>query len=234
MNIAAIGAHPDDLELLCAGTLAKYTNRGDKVTMIICCNGELGSSIHSKEEISKIRHEEALESASIIGANLEWLGYPDEFLYDTREVRLAILNVLRKSKAEVVFAHYPSDLYFPDHYISGQIVNDIGIIQTVKNVETEYPPTENNPFLYFMDTIAGIKFDPDEYVDITETFEIKKKMLLTHRSQADWLRHHSKITYEDLIETQAKFRGYQCGVKYAEGFIGVKAWPRTRVGSLLP
>ena len=128
MNIAAVGAHPDDIELLCGGTMARYVKMGHRVTIIIATNGEAGSPAVSreeidqfdrtgqsggkargsaamaKEEIASIRHEEAKEGARIIGADLIWLGYPDEFLFETEQTRLAVLEALRKSRADVVFA----------------------------------------------------------------------------------------------------------------------------------
>ena len=259
MHIAAVTAHPDDIEILCAGTLAKYIKKGHKVTFIVATNGEAGApavseedfkkiiagekinkfeklpgkNVISKEDIAAIRHDEAKEGAKIIGADLIWLGYPDEFLFDNKETRLAVLNALRKAKADVVFTHY-HDYYNPDHNTIGKITNDVGVILPHSNIPTEYPPLKNNPYLYYMDTITGIGFEPEEYVDITDVFELKKEALLAHKSQYLFLKELAGIDYVDLMETQAKLRGYQCGVKYAEAFIGVKAWPRGIVKQLLP
>lgn len=233
MNIAAVCAHPDDIEMLCGGTMIKYVQKGYKVTFIVVTNGEVGSPTLSNKEIAKIRYKEAKEGAKIIGVDLIWLGFPDEFLFDCKETRIAVLNALRKAKADVVLTHY-QDYYNPDHNAVSKITNDVGILLTVKNIPTKYPQTKNNPYLYFMDTVSGIGFEPEEYVDITDVFEIKKKALLAHKSQDTWLREHSKIDYIDLMEAQAKIRGYQAGVKYAEAFKGVKAWPRGIVKSLLP
>jgi len=85
-----------------------------------------------------------------------------------------------------------------------------------------------------MDTIVCKNFDPEEYVDITDVFEIKKKALISHESQHGWLSTHSGVNYIDMMETQCRLRGYQAGVKYAEGFIGVKTYPRVISKSLLP
>jgi LmbE family N-acetylglucosaminyl deacetylase len=109
-----------------------------------------------------------------------------------------------------------------------------GIHLSIHNIPTENPTTENNPYLYFMDTITCIGFEPEEYVDITDVMDQKRKALMAHKSQYTWLKEFSKIDYVDMMETQAKLRGYQAGVKYAEAFIGVKAWPRGIVKSLLP
>lgn len=233
MNIACVTAHPDDVEILCAGTMIKYIQKGHRVTFIIATNGEVGSPTLPNEEIANIRYEEAKEGARIVEADLIWLGFPDEFLFDCRETRLAFLNALRKAEPDVVFTHY-HDYYNCDHNEVHKITNDVGIHLTIKNIPTENAPTKNNPYLYFMDTITGIGFEPEEYVDISDVIEQKKEALKAHKSQYTWLKEFSKIDYVDMMETQARFRGYQAGVKYAEAFKAVKAWPRGIVKSLLP
>jgi len=82
MNIACVTAHPDDAEILCAGTMIKYIQKGHHVTFIIATNGEVGSPTLPNEEIAQIRYEEAKEGARIVGAELIWLGIPDEFLFN--------------------------------------------------------------------------------------------------------------------------------------------------------
>jgi LmbE family N-acetylglucosaminyl deacetylase len=233
LNIACVTAHPDDAEILCAGTMIKYIQKGHKVTYIIATNGEVGSPTLPNEEIAKIRHEEAKEGVRIVGAELIWLGFPDEFLFDNRDTRLAFLNALRKAQPDVVFTHY-QDYYNCDHNAVHKITNDVGIHLTINNIPTENPTTKDNPYLYFMDTINCIGFEPEEYVDITDVIDQKKKALKAHKSQYTWLKEFSKVDYVDMMETQAKLRGYQAGVKYAEAFRGVKAWPRGIVKSLLP
>jgi LmbE family N-acetylglucosaminyl deacetylase len=110
----------------------------------------------------------------------------------------------------------------------------VSIHLTIKNIPTEQPPAERNPYTYFMDTIMGKGFEPEEYVDITGVFEQKREALLAHKSQYTWLKEFSAVDYADMMETQARFRGYQAGVKYAEAFMGVKTYPRVTARSLLP
>jgi LmbE family N-acetylglucosaminyl deacetylase len=235
MNVLAICAHPDDAEIFCGGTLAKYAARGDHINIAVATNGEVGSTIHSKEEIARIRKAEAQEAADVIGAELIWMGFRDEFLFDTEETRLAFIDAMRKAKADVVLTHYPPDLYNPDHTITGRIANDVAIMTTVPNIKTEHPPIAKIPVVYFMDSVAGVGFQPDEYVDITETFNLKQQMLGKHKSQlGDWLSAQYGPNSLDMIEVMSRFRGIQTGVKYAEGFIRAKAYPRNTVGTLLP
>jgi len=235
MNVLAICAHPDDAEIWAGGTLAKYAARGDRVTIAIATNGEVGSPTLPKEEIAEIRRQEAIAAASHIGAEVIWMGYPDEFLFDTEGTRLAFIEAMRSSAAEVVLTHWPDDLYNPDHTITGRIANDVAIMTTVPNIVTASPKLEKIPIVYFMDSVAGLGFQPEEYVDITETFETKKKMLAEHVSQVgDWLQDQYGSNATEMIEVTSRFRGIQSGVRYAEGFIRAKAYPRNITGSLLP
>ncbi|MBM7566186.1 PIG-L deacetylase family protein [Paenibacillus sacheonensis] len=235
MNVLAICAHPDDAEIWCGGTLAKYANRGDKVTIAIATNGEVGSATHTKEEIAEIRKGESIAAAKVIGADLLWLGYRDEFFFDSEDARLAFIEAMRASRADVVLTHWPEDLYNPDHTITGRMANDVAIMTTVPNIKTASPPLAKIPIVYFIESVAGLGFQPEEYVDITDTFEAKKEMLAEHKSQiGDWLQDQYGSNAMEMIEITSRFRGIQCGVLYAEGFIRAKAYPRNIAGSLLP
>ncbi|MCU6711205.1 PIG-L family deacetylase [Paenibacillus sp. J5C_2022] len=235
MNVLAICAHPDDAEIWAGGTLAKYAARGDRVTIAVVTNGEVGSPTLPKEEIAEIRRQEAIAAAKHIGAELIWMGYPDEFLFDTEGTRLAFIEAMRCSDAEVVLTHWPDDLYNPDHTITGRIANDVAIMTTVPNIVTASPKLDKIPIVYFMDSVAGLGFQPEEYVDITETFETKRRMLAEHVSQVgDWLQDQYGSNAMEMIEVTSRFRGIQSGVRYAEGFIRAKAYPRNITGSLLP
>lgn len=102
MNILAVGAHPDDLETMCAGTLAKYAAQGHRVFMATATSGNIGSAHHTMEEIAAIRKREAAVSAAIIGAEYLCLDYDDEMFYETKQVRLAFINLVRHCKADVI------------------------------------------------------------------------------------------------------------------------------------
>ncbi|MEF3305613.1 PIG-L deacetylase family protein [Paenibacillus sp. GYB003] len=235
MNVLTICAHPDDAEILCGGTLARYAESGAHVTIAIATNGEVGSSTLPKTEIADIRRAEALEAAAVIGAELIWMGFRDEFLFDTEETRLAFIDAMRRSQADVVLTHWPDDLYNPDHTVTGRIANDVAIMTTVPNIVTPHPPINRIPVVYFMDSMAGIGFQPEEYVDITHMFEKKRRMLSAHASQTgSWLKDQYDSSALEMIEIWSRFRGLQCGVRYAEGFVRAKAYPRNAAGSLLP
>ena len=233
MNVLAVGAHPDDLEILCGGTLAKYAKRGDHVTMAVATNGEVGSAPLPKEQIAAIRRQEAAAAAKVIGAEFLWMDYPDEFLFSTAETRLAFLDMVRAVNPDVILAHAPTD-YHPDHRTAGQILWDIRVMTTVPNIRTPHPPCSKIPEILYMETIAGVEFTPEYYVDISEVFAQKREMLACHKSQAAWLEDQYDMSYLDFIDYIGRYRGLQSGVRYAECFRSSPTWPKWSTRNLLP
>ena len=232
MRVLAVGAHPDDLELLCAGTLAKYVQQGHQVSMAVALNGDAGSMTLAKEEISAVRKAEAEAAASLIGADFIWMGYPDGFLFSREDTRLAFINLMRRARPDVVITHAPTD-YHPDHRTTGGICWDTRIMTTIPNIKTEYPVCEKIPEVFYMDTVAGINFQPEHYVDISDSMEVKRQMLACHKSQAGWMRAQYGTDF-GFMECVARFRGLQCGAQYAECFQTSPTWPRWYKPSLLP
>ena len=233
MRVLAVGAHPDDLEILCGGTLAKYAKRGDEVHMAVSTNGEVGSPDLPNDEIARIREEEARKSADIIGAEFHWLGYRDEFLFENETVRLRYIDLVRETRPDLVITHDPQNDYHPDHLNTGQILWNTRMMTTVPNIKTDNPPCEKIPELYYMDTVAGINFSPEYYVDISDTIDEKRKMLSAHESQGKWLEDQYDMTYIQFMETCSAFRGVQAGVGFAEGFRRSVTFPRS-IENLLP
>lgn len=227
MKILAVGAHPDDLEFLCAGTLAKYKRMGHEVAIAVATNGEVGSPTLSKKEIAAVRKREAEASAAIIGADFYWLDYPDEFLFNNKETRLVFIDLLRQARPDLVLACNPRRDYHPDHTTSGQIIWDTHVMVTVPNIETKYPPCAKIPNIVYMDTVAGVNFIPNHYVDISEDIETKKKMLACHKSQDAWMVSQFGVTCVEMMENFSRMRGFQCGCRFAEGFEIPAIWPRS-------
>ncbi|MCR8726376.1 PIG-L deacetylase family protein [Frigidibacter sp. ROC022] len=235
MNILAIGAHPDDIEVQCAGTLARYAAAGHKVFMAVATNGNVGSPTLSREEIANVRHAEQQASCAIIGAELIWMDFDDEWLMNDRPTRTRFIDAIRQADPDVMFIHGPTD-YHPDHRISGQVAEDARIPASVRLVETALPHISKIPHVFYMDNPAGVGFEPEVYVDTTEVFETKRQMLLCHQSQDSWMRaiygEHTSIT--DMMTDNSKARGLAGGYAHAEGFREVKTYPRTGTFAMLP
>ena len=233
MNVLAIGAHPDDLEILCGGTLAKYAKNGHKVFMGHLCNGNMGGKDIKPEDLAATRDKEAKKAASLIGAEALGPIAGDLDLYPTKEMRVAVVDIIRYAKPDVIITHSVTD-YMPDHVITGQLVFDAAFTATLPLYKTKYPAHEKIMPIYYMDTLAGFSFEPSHYVDITDFMDMKKKMLLTHESQYSWLSGHHESEPVKMLEKVAGFRGVQCGAEYAEAFCMAKVWGRVKIENLLP
>ena len=240
MNILAIGAHPDDVDEYVGGTLAKYAKLGHKVFTATATNGNVGSATLPKEEIARIRKKEAAEAAALIGAEYICLDYNDEMFFESEQVRLDFINLVRYCQADVILTHYPYD-YNPDHNLTSKIVTDIPVMIPVAKLVTPEKPCDKIPTVYYFEPVNGIGFVPTEYVDITEEIEIKKAMCAKHESQIQWMKDNYKDTIgqkdESFFEAffiNARYRGIQCGVDYAEAFIAADAAYRMHPYRLLP
>jgi len=233
MRVLAIGAHPDDLEILCGGTLARFAGRGDPVTMLVMSDGSAGHAQIAAPELAAIREREARAAAAVIGAELVWLGLPDEFVFNDEPTRRRLLDAIRAARPDLILTHAPVD-YHPDHVATHRAVFDASFVMGLPNVQTPSPPHPGVAPLFYFDTLAGQGFLPTEYVDISETFAVKREMLRQHASQVEWLQYHDGIDIVAFMETVARFRGLQCGAEYAEGFQHADVWPRVRTARLLP
>lgn len=233
MRVLAVGAHPDDLEILCAGTLARYVKEGHEVVMCVATDGTAGHMVIKPPELAQIREREARAAAEVIGAEFMWLGYPDELIFNDRETRLTFVDAIRQARPDLIISHAPDD-YHPDHRVVSSLVFDTSFIASLPNIETTHPAHAAVPPLYYMDTLAGKGFHPTEYVDISPTIETKRQMLACHESQLKWLKDHDDIDIMEFMEVVARTRGFQCNKAYAEGFRPADVWPRTSSERVLP
>ena len=224
-RVLAFGAHPDDIEFCCAGALAKYRDNGHHVGMAIATNGEVGSPTLRKAEIAAVREKEARASAARIDADCFWLGYPDEFLFNSEKVRLHFIEVIRQFRPDIILCPDKDSDYHPDHTATGQIVWDTHVMVTVPNIKTDSAPCEKIPQIVFTDTTAGVNFQPEFYVDITAQWEAKADMIACHKSQETWMVAQYNVSCVEFGKTQARFRGFQAGCRYAEAFRKPKFFP---------
>lgn len=233
MRILAVGAHPDDLEILCAGTLARYVRTGHQVIMAHASRGDKGHGEIPHPQVAEIRGQEARAAAEVIGATSMTLGFRDGDIHLTDENKRAVTDLIRAARPDLIITHHPDD-YHGDHNAVTKMVLDASFMAAVPYYITSQPAHDVTPPVYFMDTLAAIDFAPTEYVDITDTIELKKEAMSHHESQITWLKEHHATDILDFIETMARFRGIQCGAQYAEGFQQLRAWGRLSTERLLP
>ncbi|HOJ12030.1 MAG TPA: PIG-L family deacetylase [Clostridiales bacterium] len=235
MNVLAVGCHPDDLEIACAGTLAKYAKEGHNVFMCHVANGNMGHAIIMPDELREIRTKEAERAGEIVGAKeVINLDVPDLKVNSYNEdTVMKLIEVIRYTKPDIIITHGPQD-YMKDHVETGKMVFDASFSSTIPHTFTKSSNRPGNVPIYYMDTLAGVDFLPEEYVDVTDTIETKLNALNCHESQIKWMLEHDKIDFLDFVRTVSKFRGLQCGVKYAEGFRRCVTWGRLITKRLLP
>jgi len=233
MKVLAIGAHPDDVELLCAGTIAKFVKQGHEVFICHACNGNKGSNVYESDELAKMRRKEAIASAGIIGAKSITMDIPDGELVADLDTRIKTIDALRQADPDLVITQSPRD-YHSDHLNISKLVFEAVYLASLPLWKTDHPPCSKLPFLYYMDTIAGINFVPDEYVDITDTIDTKIEMMMKMQSQLGWLKDMHNCDAGEFIRAVAQFRGFQSNVRYAEAFCQQKMYPQGLTERVLP
>lgn len=234
MRVLAIGAHPDDIECACAGTLAKCVKRGDEVTVCHLSDGDLGHVIIPPDELREMRKKEAKTAGALAGINVIWGGFHDlDIFADNREARDKVVQVIRDIDPDFIITQNPDD-YMPDHTATAKLVFDASFAATLPNYPGNNGRCARLVPIYYMDTLAEVNFKPMEFVDITEEIDLKLRMLNCHESQIVWMRDHDHIDFPDMIRTISKYRGYQCGVPYAEAFRRCQTYLKDTAKRLLP
>ena len=174
MNVLAIGCHPDDMEINCAGTLAKCTARGDKVTVCHVANGNMGHEIIEPAELRKMRANEAKNAGALAGIEVVTCDIGDLMVYEgSKTQRDLVVDVIRTVQPDFIITHAPND-YMPDHVAVSRLVFDATFAASVPHYKTAVPGKAEVTPLYYMDNLAGVNFIPTEYVDISE--QIDKKL----------------------------------------------------------
>jgi LmbE family N-acetylglucosaminyl deacetylase len=225
MEKTAIGifAHPDDAEILCAGTLSLLEKAGWEVHIATMAPGDKGTSEYSIEEISRIRKAEAANAAQLIEGTYYCLESEDVYILYDRDSINKTTALMRKIRPSLVFTSSPAD-YMIDHEMTSLIVQTACFASGMKNMDVTEKPFEPVPYLYYTDPIEGNdKFGnpvrPSFYVDISTEIGIKEQMLGCHKSQRNWLMEHHKM--DEYIISMKRFseqRGKEINTGYAEGF----------------
>ena len=220
MRILAIGCHPDDLEIGCYGTLAKYVRLGHEVSVCHVANGNLGHVEIMPDELRKMRFEEAEEASHIIGAKKHYcVDIGDLYVTaENDELVRRLAAVVREAQPELIITHSDHD-YMNDHMQTYYAALRASFAASLPHFDlTATTPVSPTCPIYHMDPVAGTGFIPTEYVDISDTIELKLKALACHHTQIDWMRDHDHIDFLEFVRTCSRVRGFQSGVDYAEGF----------------
>lgn len=225
-RVLAFGCHPDDIEFMCAGTLALLKEKGFEIHLATMTGGEVGHPYLKPEEIRAIRLKESEESAKILGGYFHWAGGYDLEVEYNDFYRKAAVRIIRQIDPLIVFTNPPMD-YLIDHEETSRTVRNACYIASVPNYDrnTKFKPTKRFPYLYYWNAsglrdIFGRELPISCIVDISSTIQIKEKMLSCHQSQREWLAYHNRWEdYLEIMKKQSKQEGARIGVEYGEGFI---------------
>ena len=222
LDILAIGAHPDDVELSCSGTIAKQISFGNKVGVIDLTEGELGTRGNAE-----LRRMEAKKAAEILGLSFrECLNLGDGAFENNFQSRLKLIEIIRSCRPSVVLANAPNDRH-PDHGRAAKLVADACFYSGLAKIETTFQGEKQEAFRpkavfhYVQDNYL----EPSFCVDVTDFIEVKLNAIQAFSSQfynPDSNEPETPISSKEFLESVlAKMQvfGRRLGVRYAEGFI---------------
>lgn len=216
LRVLAVGAHPDDVEINCGGTLALYAQAGHHVMIAHATNGEKGHRTIPPAALAEIRKAEAQAAADVIGAELFWMGFPDGDLFYDRETRLHFVDMIRAAHPDIILTHW-GETYHPDHIATSQLVCGASYLSTVPHFKTEHDAADVVPKIYYMDVYFGVDAEAAEYVDITPVHEQKRQMLSAHKSQIEWLQANHGVDVVERMIDQDRALGQQLGTGVSHG-----------------
>ncbi len=202
LKVIVAGGHPDDPESGCGGTIARYTDLGHEVVAMYLTRGEAGIEGKSHAEASAIRTAEARKACEILKARSLFGGQVNGATEVSPTRYEEFRKILESERPDLVFTHWPIDTH-PDHRAISLLVYDAWLRGGKKFA------------LYYFEVMSGAQtqqFSPTHYVDITATEARKRAACFVHKSQnpAEWYSLHEEMN---------RFRGMECGCKFAEAFV---------------
>ncbi len=202
LKVLVAGAHPDDPESGCGGTIARYVQDGHEVVAFYLTRGEAGIPGTSHEDAARIRTAEAERACSILGAKARFGTQVDGDTRVDRAAYAAMRELWAQERPDLVFTHWPVDTH-PDHRAVSLLVYDAWLRAGRKAA------------LYYFEVLSGEQtqlFRPSEYVDISSVAERKREACFVHASQqpAEWYPIHDRMS---------RFRGLEHGCEQAEAFL---------------
>lgn len=220
-DILAFGAHPDDVELGCGGTIAKLISEGKTCVIVDLTKGEMGT-----RGTDETRRVEAGNSAKILGVSArENLGMKDGFLVNSEEYQLMIVKMVRKYQPEIVLANAIDDRH-PDHAKGAKLVSDACFLSGLRKIETSEDGENQEVWRpkHIFNYIQWKNIKPEFVIDISEHLDKKIEACMAFKTQfydPNSKEPETPITSKDFYESltyRAQDLGRLSGVAYAEGF----------------
>lgn len=218
-DVCAFGAHPDDIEIACGGTMAKLAAKGRKVALIALTQGEMGT-----RGSKNLRAQEFENAAGVLGSHChKMLDIPDGQIRNSQENRLKIIEQIRLLRPRTVFVHHWSARH-PDHQYASEVVKEAVFFAGLKNLDTGQVPWRPYKLIYYANRY---EFTPSFIVDISDHFDTKMQALYAYRSQfhaPEYTRDEAETAishplFLQSIDIRARQYGAYLGVKYGEPFL---------------
>lgn len=235
MNVVSIMAHQDD-EMRCLGTMLKCRTRGDRLFFVTLTDGSKGmvqSPDMPRGEAAAIRAAEMSALAQAVGAGYLCLGEPDEFLYDTPEVRLKLIEAIRATQADLILTHYSED-YNLDHVTVNLIIRHCAMQACLPVLPTRSAPLRGSPAIFMIEPFGSFDFPATHYVDISAYHAEKIELLLHHASQETAMQAAVGSGLEAICTRLEAYRGDLAGCAYAEAFLPMRGRGTMKAGPVLP
>jgi len=226
LDVLAIGAHPDDVELGCSGVLIKEVKKGKKVGIVDLTQGELGT-----RGTVETRYQEAADAAKIIGVHVrENLKMRDGFFMNDEAHQMQVIQVLRKYRPEIVIGNILDDRH-PDHGKGGKLIYDACFLSGLKQINTvdgKGQDQEKWRPKYLLHYLQDRFYEPDFIVDISDVWEQRLESIKAYKTQFHNPESNEPQTYIsspeflEAVIARAKLLGKRIGVQFAEGYISKK------------
>ncbi|HEX7252555.1 MAG TPA: bacillithiol biosynthesis deacetylase BshB1 [Thermoanaerobaculia bacterium] len=217
VDVLALSAHADDIELTCGGTLIVLKDRGHSFGIVDLTRGEMGT-----RGTAEIRAREAKRASEILGASFrEILDYGDGGLRVNRENELALIDVIRRERPRLILAPYPEDRH-PDHRRAGEIITDAAYYAGLRKIETRFAAHRPQQTIYFSTAFVHA---PNFVVDVTSAMERRFDAIRAYKSQfhdpasAEPATLLSQASFLKSIEARARYFGWMIGTEFGEGFV---------------
>lgn len=193
LRILVIGAHPDDADIKAGGTAAKWCALGGVVKFVSLCDGSAGHQSVWGPALAERRRAEAQAAANVIGASYDVWDFCDGELQPSLEARRRVIQLIRSFHPDLLLTHRPAD-YHPDHFYTGQLVQEAAYMVTVPAICPETPHLLRSPvIMYVSDAFKKpCRFEPHVVVDIGDELDTLVDMLHCHASQFyEWIPYNS-------------------------------------------
>jgi LmbE family N-acetylglucosaminyl deacetylase len=237
MNVVSIMAHADD-EMRCLGAMLKCKARGDRLYFVTLTDGSKGFVQNpgiERQEAARIRQAELSALAAAAGGGVYInLGEADEFLYDTLEVRMKLIEAIRQTGAQLIFTHYRED-YNLDHTTVNRLVRHCAMQAVLPVLPTPSPMLKEHPAIFMCEPYGAFQFPATHYVDISAYHAEKVRLLEYHVSQVEAMQSAGLGSgMEELCARVEGYRGEQAGCQWAECFTPMQGRGSIKPYAVLP